>query len=187
MTARSFAERWPEFVEDLKAGRRSRPRTEEEESAAPPKRSYFLVDPRGNLHVEQGNLRDRFVAISEGKGAAGESGTEWTNLYPLAGYYFVRNAIPEDRRLNTVANALMWELTGPLELYHPTGEDGQVDAVPAQDERVKLKMRGPVIFHNPHEGIRDWQHAPVREAYERAVSKLRAKGRHLATRSGRAP
>lgn len=176
MSIESVADRWPAYLESLKAVQQGRPGPEDDEASAQPKRSYFLVDTRGQLHLEHGNLRTRFVAISERKGAAGESGTDWTNLYPLAAYSFVRNGIPEDRRLNTVANSLMWELTGPLELYFPTGEDGLVDAVPAQEERVKAKMRGPVIFHNPHEGIRDWQHDLVREAHQVAVDKLRAKG-----------
>lgn len=176
MAGKTTEESWPDFMAHLKAIQEGSAAPEDDEASTQPKSSHFLVDTRGELHLEYGNLRDRFVAISEGHASAGESGTEWTNLYPLAAYDFVRFGIPEDRRLNTVANALMWELTGPLELYHSTGEDGQVDAVPAQEERVKAKMRGPVIFHNPHEGIRDWQHVPVREAYERAFTKLRAKG-----------
>lgn len=177
MAGKTTAESWPHVIAHIKAMQEGRAAPEDdEETGTQPKRSYFLVDTRGELHLQHGNQRDRFVAISEGHGAAGESGTEWTNLYPLAAYDFVRNGIPEDRRLNTVANALMWELTGPLELYHPTGEDGTVDAVPAHDERVKAKMRGPVVFHNPGLGIADWQHDTVREAHQTAVDKLRAKG-----------
>lgn len=180
MTAESAARSWHEYMDHLKAvqeGRKSPEDQEQQETVRTQRRySYYLVDISGGLHFQWGTLREKYKAISEGYGVAGESETMWTNLFPLAAYDFVRNGIPEDRRRNTVANALMWELTGPLELYNPTGEDGTVDAVPAQAERVKAKMRGPVVFHNPGLNIADWQHDTVREAHQTAVAKLRAKG-----------
>lgn len=87
MAGKTTAESWPHVIANIKAIQEGRAVPEDDEEASTqPKRSYFLVDTRGELHLKHGNLRDRFVAISEGKGSAGESGTEWTNLYPLAAY-----------------------------------------------------------------------------------------------------
>ncbi|MFP3118134.1 hypothetical protein [Streptomyces sp. Iso 434] len=160
---------------------------DEQENKRLPKTRYVEVTARGELRVTAGTVKDRLKFVKQGvpAGPWSESGTAFTNfprLWTVSAYgWFLLDK--EDfadggRRLNTVANAMVWELTGPVDPDADrvlAAEHGEL-AEPLTN-RAQTRFRGNVVFHaGARVGLDGEQLAVVEDAHQAAVDKLRRKG-----------
>ncbi|MGF0163078.1 hypothetical protein ACQRET_03410 [Streptomyces koyangensis] len=151
-----------------------------------PKTRYVEVTARGELRVTAGTVKDRLKFAKQGIGGVWpESWTAFTNFprrWPVRAYGWFplgkEDFANGGRRLNTVANAMVWELTAPVDPdadRELEAEHGELPEPAA--ERAQTRFRGNVVFHaGAHVGLDDEQLAAVEDAHRAAVDKLRRKG-----------
>ncbi|MGC4923828.1 hypothetical protein ACLQ17_25855 [Streptomyces sp. DT197] len=162
---------------------------DEQENKRLPKTRYAEVSTSGELRVVMGTAwdRGRFVRQGADAGVWAESGTEIGNfprLWPVAAYgWFLLDKEKEDaanggRRLNTVANAMMWELTGPVDAAVDEGLAAEYGELTEPSKgRAQTRFRGNVVFHAAAQvGLDDEQLGVIEAANQAAVRKLVAKG-----------
>ncbi|MFI2673212.1 hypothetical protein ACH5AU_27290 [Streptomyces albidoflavus] len=160
---------------------------DEQENKRLPKTRYVEVSAYGELRVVMGTAwdRGRFVRQGADAGVWSESGTEIGNfprLWPVAAYgWFLldkEDAANGGRRLNTVANAMMWELTGPVDEAFDeelAAEHGELTE--PSSGRAQTRFRGNVVFHAAaNVGLDDEQLGVIEDAHQAAMRKLLAKG-----------
>ncbi len=162
---------------------------DEQENKRLPKTRYAEVSTSGELRVVMGTAwdRGRFVRQGADAGVWAESGTKIGNvprLWPVAAYgWFLLDKEKEDtvnggRRLNTVANAMMWELTGPVDAAVDEGLAAEYgELTEPSTGRARTRFRGNVVFHAAvNVGLDDEQLGVIEAAHQAAVRKLVAKG-----------
>ncbi|MYW00045.1 DnaB-like helicase C-terminal domain-containing protein [Streptomyces sp. SID3343] len=149
-----------------------------------PEYTHVTITTDGAITVDRGTWHDMYATISEGRGAAGESGVEFLSDNPLHAYWFVPftgDTGPGARRTNDVANRMIWHLTGGPPLLAPTQgpdpdaepEDGVVEVDPVTVEHSVLKLRGPVVFRAGAQDLTAAQLDLIERTHARAVRDLR--------------
>lgn len=131
---------------------------------------YALLTTDGEITFGQATWRE--IRTLLGSNIGGENGLEFLgSLYPAAVYYFVPYTA-DDRPMNKVANSMFWELTAPV-----PPQDDEEDPEPHNPEDRVIKLRGPVVFVDRHNGgLSSEQEHALREAHTSAVAHLRARG-----------
>lgn len=138
--------------------------------------TYVLVMPDGQFTIRQDTfqgVRDQIRAGHQGS----QEIIDLPSLNPVMAYCSIAYEQPDPRRMNKVANGMVWELTARPEREQIDGDrDDIFDAYAHEPLRV-VKMRGPVAFMV--RGDRSLEEADItglREAHETAYAKLRARG-----------
>jgi len=130
--------------------------------------TYVLVTTDGQFTIRQDTfqgVRDQIRAGHQGS----QEIIDLPNLDPVMAYCSIAYEQPDPRRMNKVANGMVWELTA-----RPDRE--QIDDPYAHEPLRVVKMRGPVVFFERLRSLTDEEVEALREIHATAYGNLRARG-----------
>jgi hypothetical protein len=137
--------------------------------------TYVLVTVEGQLSVQSGTFQEMRESTFGGHRGANEI-IDLPALYPVAAYCSIAYDRPDPRRMNKVANGMVWELTARPDRGLVDPERDDVLEAYAEDALRVVKMRGPVVFFERIRSLAEEEVATLRKAHETAYSRLNARG-----------